>query len=239
MILCVLYVAFLLTQLREEVRAAEADAAAEMTAEEGDRAYLRDTTVLQLAADKCSALLSSIDGVHTDNVHQTRELAKSLYRLDSRQIKLLGELQLVYPIVLLESGDYSIHGAELPSDCHSTAVQRDDEQIATALGYTVHLLLLVSKYFDIALRYQLIFCASRSLIADTNPPTPTTPAAPVLMPLFKRGVERERFDCAVAWLKKDIQQILLTRGVEYEHKREVLYNLSKFFTCRLCQKLAF
>jgi hypothetical protein len=226
-------------QLREEVRTAEADAQAELAAEEEDQEHLQDTSVLQTAAQKCTALLASIDGVHTDNVHQQRELAKSLYLLDSRQIKLLGELQLVYPIVLLESGDYSIHGAELPADCHSAAVQRDDEQIATALGYAVHLLLLISKYFDIPLRYQLIFCASRSLIADTNPPTPlTTAVAPVLMPLFKRGVERERFDCAVAWLKKDVQQILLTRGLEYEHKRELLYNLDKFFTCRLCQKLA-
>ena len=32
------------------------------------------------------------------------------------------------------------------------------------------------------------------------------------MPLFKRGVERERFDCAISWLKKAIQQLLLTRG---------------------------
>jgi len=74
------------------------------------------------------------------------------------------------------------------------------------------------------LRYQLICCASRSLIADATPPAPVPPPghAPssarggagagaaggaVIMPLFRRGVDRERFECGVAWLRKNVQQV--------------------------------
>jgi hypothetical protein len=42
------------------------------------------------------------------------------FLLESRQSKVLEGLRRIYPIVLLESGDYSIRGAELPADLYST-----------------------------------------------------------------------------------------------------------------------
>ena len=72
------------------------------------------------------------------------------------------------------------------------------------------------------MRYQLICCASRSLIADATPPAPVlspghapsstrggagAAGGAVIMPLVRRGVDRERFECGVAWLRKNVQQV--------------------------------
>ena len=40
--------------------------------------------------------------------------------LETRRIKVLGGLRRTYPIQLLESGDSTIRGAELPADCSVT-----------------------------------------------------------------------------------------------------------------------
>ena len=40
--------------------------------------------------------------------------------LEIRKIKVLQGLRSTYPVQLLESGDFSIRGAELPADCFTT-----------------------------------------------------------------------------------------------------------------------
>jgi hypothetical protein len=50
------------------------------------------------------------------------------------------------------------------------------------------------------------------------------------LPLFKRGVERERFDRAREWLLRDIEQLMLFRGIPYEKKRGMLGNLKALFS---------
>lgn len=53
----------------------------------------------------------------------------------------------------------------------------------------------------------------------------------MILPLYKKNVEKGRFERAVIWLGRDIQQILSYMGIEYEPKRNVLYNLNKIFLC--------
>ncbi len=69
--------------------------------------------------------------------------------LEARQTKLLFELQALYPIEKVDSGYYAIRGFELPSDLSI----KDEEHIATGLGYVAHLILLLSKYLDVILYY--------------------------------------------------------------------------------------
>lgn len=169
------------------------------------------------------------------------ELQKTQFLLEAKQLKLLSELQSIYPITISETNPsqlvngivmnvYCIRGIELLADMNQ---QRDDELISSALGYVVHLLLLASKYLEIPLRYQLFFYASRSMIRD-----PVSGSGQAL-PLFRRGTEKERFDRALAWLKKDIEQLILTRGISYDANRDILYNLNQLFACELCSSLAF
>lgn len=42
----------------------------------------------------------------------------------------------------------------------------DDEQVATALGYVAHLVLMISKYQRVPLRYSIQSLASRCTITD-------------------------------------------------------------------------
>lgn len=53
------------------------------------------------------------------------------------------------------------------------------------------------------------------------------------LPLFKRNVEKERFERGVIWLKRIVEQLLLSRGVNYDNNQHVLsniYNLLKYET---------
>jgi hypothetical protein len=55
----------------------------------------------------------------------------------------------------------------------------------------------------------------------------------VTLPLYRRGTERERFELAIQWLKSDIEQLLLTRGISYSPRQNMLFNVSQLFTCEL------
>jgi hypothetical protein len=60
----------------------------------------------------------------------------------------------------------------------------------------------------------------------------------VTLPLFKRGTERERFERALYWLAKTIEQLLKARGLKFEPREELLFNINKLFQCDACFKLA-
>lgn len=149
--------------------------------------------------------------------------------LEARQLKLLSDLQTIYPIEKNDGGEYAIRGLELPADMQS----KDDEVISAALGYVVHLIVLASKYLEVPLRYQLLYMGSRSFIRD-----PVLGNSGGTYPLFKRNVEKDRFDRGVQWLKRDVEQLLLTRGVHYDAGRDILHNLHQLFYCEMCPKLA-
>jgi hypothetical protein len=93
------------------------------------------------------------------------ELHRVQFLVEARQIKLLSELQAIYPIHPLDSSATSSHGGgsgvgnrdsvsaagwcirnlELPRDL--TALE--DEHVSSALGYVVHLVALLSKYLQV------------------------------------------------------------------------------------------
>lgn len=58
------------------------------------------------------------------------------------------------------------------------------------------------------------------------------------LPLYKRGVERDRFDRALQWLQKDIEQLMMIRsGAPYDKKKSMLANLKQIFSCEECLKM--
>jgi hypothetical protein len=69
----------------------------------------------------------------------------------------------------------------------------------------------------IPLRYQLLFMASRSFIHDPVVSNGMT------LPLFRRNVEKERFERAALWLRRAVEQLLLARGVGF--KANQTYNI--------------
>jgi UV radiation resistance-associated gene protein len=95
-------------------------------------------------------------------------------------------------------------------------------------------LLLLSLLWQIPLRHQLLFMGSRSFIRDPA----ATSGNGATLPLFRRNVEKDRFDRAVSWLKRSVEQVLVTRGSPYEANQNILYNIRTLFQCEMCPKLA-
>ncbi|ETN21170.1 hypothetical protein PPTG_01440 [Phytophthora nicotianae INRA-310] len=72
--------------------------------------------------------------------------------------------------------------------------------ISTALGYIAHLVFMLSKYLQVNLRYRVVPYSSRSFLKDEiNDPQGE-------YPLYRRGVERERHEKAIRFLRKDVEQ---------------------------------
>lgn len=75
---------------------------------------------------------------------------------------------------------------------------------------------------------------SRSLVRDLIRDSSKDPVA--TYPLFKRGVEKERFEKAVTWLKGNVEFLLRCRGIEYDNSKHFLSNLQLLFDCDSCAK---
>lgn len=135
--------------LRKEVEEAEAEAEQEEYALAQEESMLRQTNDLEETISQCQNLTTMIKELNEASKIRAENLAKSQFIFEARQLKLLSELQTIYPIEQVDNGEYAIRGLELPMD----TFQKDDEQISSALGYLVHLLLLTSKYLGIFFHY--------------------------------------------------------------------------------------
>eukprot|EP01032_Pedospumella_encystans_P008984 gene8984-10606_t len=196
-----------LEKLRAEVAAAEAELTQDTIAfaEEkrifaaGRKAEMMESTAA------CQALLALQQSARGTINNKKQDWLKIKFLLEARKIKLLSELQTIYPIERLDNGECpQIYMREKTSN----------------------------KYLEIPLRYQLLFMASRSFIRDPVVANGTT------LPLFRRGTERERFDRAVLWLKRAVEQLLQSRGVTYEPNQHILSNIHALFSCEMCPKIA-
>ena len=219
-----------LENLRRDVAKAEEAAEQEEAEEQADLLVLRSTGELRRGVENCQSLIAGIAENDKERAKAEEDAVRLQFLFEARQVKLLSELQTIYPIerVVGTGGDkdkvrFAIRGIEFQSPFEGS--QRDDEQISTVLGYIVHLSLLVSKYLEIPLRYQLLFFASRSIIRD---PVQKDPKEQNL-PLYRKDVEPERFRRAMQWLTRDVEQLLAARDVAYAPNKDLLYNLSRLF----------
>jgi hypothetical protein len=46
----------------------------------------------------------------------------------------------------------------------------------------------------------------------------------------RKGVDKDRFDLALLWLREDLRQTLKGLGIVYENNKHILYNMGKIFS---------
>uniref|UniRef100_A0A8C0WLJ2 C2 domain-containing protein n=1 Tax=Castor canadensis TaxID=51338 RepID=A0A8C0WLJ2_CASCN len=133
-----------------------------------------------------------------------RELfLKTNAQLTIRCRQLLSELSYIYPIDLNEHKDYFVCGVRLPNSEDFQA--KDDGSIAVALGYTAHLVSMISFFLHVPLRYPIIHKGSRSTIKDNINDKLTEKERE--FPLYPKGGEKLQFDYGVYLLNKNIAQV--------------------------------
>ncbi|RUS20798.1 UV radiation resistance protein and autophagy-related subunit 14-domain-containing protein [Endogone sp. FLAS-F59071] len=152
---------------------------------------------------------------------RNRELhARTTASLNTRRKELLADLFSIYPIeqVSAESSQLQIRGCILPN---SVYVGYEEERIATALGYTCHLVCMLAYYLGLPLRYPMRPMGSRAKVTD--------PVSVVQgsrdFPLYSKGVDRYRFEYGVFLLNKNIEQLMNAYGLIVMDLRHTLANL--------------
>ncbi|KAK2879828.1 UV radiation resistance-associated gene protein isoform X2 [Channa argus] len=151
------------------------------------------------------------------------QFLKSNAQLTFRCRQLLSELSYIYPIDVANQSDYVICGVKLPNS--EDFQGKDDGSIAVALGYTAHLVLMISCFLQIPLRYPVIHKGSRSSIKDTI--TDRLSEKEREFPLYPRG-ERFHFEYGVYLLNKNIAQLRYQHGLTTPDLQQTLPNLKNF-----------
>ncbi|KAI5614333.1 UV radiation resistance-associatedprotein isoform X1 [Silurus asotus] len=153
-----------------------------------------------------------------------RELfLKSSAQLTFRCRQLLSELSYIYPIDTNSQSDFVICGVKLPNS--EDFQVKDDGSVAVALGYTAHLVLMISCFLQIPLRYPIVHRGSRSSVRDTI--TDKLSEKEREFPLYPRG-ERFHFEYGVYLLNKNIAQLRYQHGLSTPDLRQTLPNLKNF-----------
>ncbi|KAI2789953.1 hypothetical protein POX_d05454 [Penicillium oxalicum] len=140
------------------------------------------------------------------------------------QIRRIAEdLMLIYPIDPVPDKvlAFTIAGLFLPNSKFDNI---DREEVAAALGYTAHVVYLLSFYLSVSIPYPISPNLSTSLIQDpvsNNLPQRTFPLYPVSV--------QYRFEYAVFLLNKDIEFLLNKQGIRGLDIRHTLPNLKYLF----------
>ncbi|EHB07726.1 UV radiation resistance-associated gene protein, partial [Heterocephalus glaber] len=154
-----------------------------------------------------------------------RELfLKTNAQLTIRCRQLLSELSYIYPVDLNEHKDYFVCSVKLPNSEDFQA--KDDGSIAVALGYTAHLVSMISFFLQVPLRYPIIHKGSRSTIKDNINDKLTEKERE--FPLYPKGGEKLQFDYGVYLLNKNIAQLRYQHGLGTPDLRQTLPNLKNF-----------
>ncbi|XP_065202120.1 UV radiation resistance-associated protein [Planococcus citri] len=152
-------------------------------------------------------------------------------RYTYRQKQLIAELAFIYPIKSIDN-KYFICDVHLPDSEDFDG--KDDTSLSVALGFTAHLVQMISFIINIPLRYPVIHFGSRSKIVDHI--IDQLPDKNREFPLFARGKEKLQFDYAVFLLNRNIAQLQWNCGIRTNDLRVTLKNLETMLLMHSTQK---
>ncbi|KOS16430.1 ubiquitin 60s ribosomal protein l40 fusion [Malassezia pachydermatis] len=188
----------------------------------------------QQRLDEAQALLQRLRDAHDQGQQHTRDLREThthiQQRLAERRAELLRELEVIYPIQLVDARDllYSIVGLPLPNGVATTTRHASSlvykthlDEYATALSMVVQLVLLLSTYLHTHIPYPLTAYGSRAVARDGI----SIMSGPRAFVLHGHGTEPYRYEYAVFLLNKDIEQLMNQHGVPVLDLRNTLPNV--------------
>ena len=160
-------------------------------------------------------------------VSQEKQVSQTIMEDRRGQIRRISEdLLAIYPIESIPDKplSFTIAGVALPNSSHLAANDLDRDAVAAALGYTTHLVCLLSGYLSMPMPYQLTPFLSNSSVYDPISfllPQRVYPLHPVNA--------YYRFEYGVFLLNKDIEFLLSRQGLRIIDLRHTLPNL-KYLT---------
>lgn len=162
--------------------------------------------------------------------NQTREkLIKESAQLFIRRKQLIRELATyIYPITE-KKGLYYIANVCLPNS--EDFQGKDENMIGVSLGYTCHLLMMISGILDIPLRYNMTHLVSKSVIRDHIHSRLEDKERD--FPLYSKGKEQNLFRYGVFTLNKNISQMRFYLGMGIVDLRTTLMNIKTLLENRL------
>ncbi|XP_037604418.1 UV radiation resistance-associated gene protein isoform X2 [Sebastes umbrosus] len=210
--------------LRSELQRQRKALGREIDLRQKERAQLQKKEEAFSAQHEClKEEKESLTKLQKECTAKREQFLKSNAQLTFRCRQLLSELSYIYPIDVANQSDYVICGVKLPNSEDFQA--RDDGSVAVALGYTSHLVLMISCFLQIPLRYPVIHKGSRSSIKDTITDRLTEKERE--FPLYPRG-ERFHFEYGVYLLNKNIAQLRYQHGLTTPDLQQTLPNLKNF-----------
>ncbi|ORZ02795.1 UV radiation resistance protein and autophagy-related subunit 14-domain-containing protein [Syncephalastrum racemosum] len=151
---------------------------------------------------------------------------KLFQKLNRRKKELIADLFFIYPIE-----QFCIRGIYLPNSVYTGC---NDNKIATALGFTAHLVAMLAFYLNIPLRYPITPMSSRASILDPV----SLISGDKEFPLYAKGVDRYRFEFGVFLLNKNIEQLMNAYGLIVMDLRHTLPNIHYFIQAILTTSIS-
>ncbi|KAK9240735.1 UV radiation resistance protein and autophagy-related subunit 14-domain-containing protein [Lipomyces kononenkoae] len=175
---------------------------------------------LNVASEKLQQGVATLDSYKVE-IDRKREADRDVVReISAQRRRICGDLEKIYPIeaIVGRTLAFSIRGIELPN---TTYDGYDEDLLGTALGYTAHLVYLLSFYLGVKLRYPVYPSGSRSYIED---PVSVFQGSRTF-PLWPRGSVYYRFEYGVFLLNKSIEQLMNSQSLLVIDLRHTLPNL--------------
>ncbi|XP_068122739.1 UV radiation resistance-associated gene protein isoform X3 [Hyperolius riggenbachi] len=174
--------------------------------------------------EKLQKKSESLNELRKECTAKRESFLKTNAQLTIRCRQLLSELSYIYPIDVQDQKDYLICDVKLPNSEDFQA--KDDGSVAVALGYTAHLVSMISFFLHVPLRYPILHKGSRSAIKDNINDKLTEKERE--FPLYPKGGEKLQFDYGVYLLNKNIAQLRYQHSLGTPDLRQTLPNLKSF-----------